>query len=95
MARVLDSSGNQGMSATRAFVVDNTPPTTTITGPPRESTVRGIVTVTAVAGDTVGVRSVRFHAGSVLLGEDATAPYSMAWDTTTAGRNLHADHDRL
>ena len=50
------------------------------------ATVSGTVTLTATAADNVGVAGVQFLVDSAALGaEDTTAPYSVSWNTTTAG----------
>ena len=46
------------------------------------ATVSDTVTLTADASDDQGVVEVRFLVGGVLIGSDATAPYSIDWDTT-------------
>jgi hypothetical protein len=40
------------------------------------------VTLTVTATDAVGVTDVRFFVDGVLLGNDATSPYSIEWDTS-------------
>jgi|GEM_PF-585353 len=49
------------------------------------ATVSGTVTLTAVASDDQGVVEVRFLADGALISSDATAPYSVDWDTTAVG----------
>jgi hypothetical protein len=49
---------------------------------PAPGLVAGVVTVSADASDDVGVTQVLFFAGAVLIESDASAPYSIAWDTT-------------
>jgi hypothetical protein len=63
-------------------VVDTTKPIASITAPAAASTVSGSVTITASATDNVGVSKVDFFAGGVLVGSDATAPYSVTWNTS-------------
>jgi subtilisin family serine protease len=89
IARVFDSSGNQGVSVARAFTVDLTAPTTAIKSPVSGATVTGTVTITANAADTAGVRHVVFYDATSVLGTDATAPYAIAWDTTNALDGTH------
>jgi glucose/arabinose dehydrogenase/PKD repeat protein len=68
---------------------DTTPPTVQLTGPPA-GTVTDTVSVTASAGDDVGVEGVQFQLDGAALGsEDTTAPYSVSWDTTTATAGTH------
>jgi len=48
------------------------------------------MSVTASASDNVGVAGVQFRLDGANLGvEDATAPYSIAWNTTTASNGSH------
>lgn len=88
-----DVSGNQAISGPVANrVVDNTISSITVDVP---STLNGTVTVTATAGSTAGVASVRIQvapSGSSAwtdLCTDTTAPYACSWDTTTVGDGLH------
>src|SRR2546425_114960 len=63
-----------------------------VTSPASGSTVSGTVPVTAsVSGiGALTVRGVQFRLdGSNLGAEDTTAPYSVPWDTTTAGNGSH------
>jgi len=69
---------------------DTTPPTVSVTSPGSGSTVSGPITVSANATDDIGVAGVQFQLDGGLLGaEDTTAPYSVPWDTTTAGNGNH------
>src|SRR6185503_831850 len=53
--------------------------------------VRASLNVTASASDNAGVLGVQFLVDGVPLGsEDTTAPYSVTWNTTTAGNGAHA-----
>ena len=63
---------------------DNMPPTVSMTAPANLSTVSGNVTVSANAGDNVGVVGVQFLLGGQPLGaEDTTTPYSVTWNSTS------------
>jgi hypothetical protein len=89
-----DAAGNlSGPSPQASATVgsgDTTPPTVSITAPAGGATLAGVVTVTASAGDDVGVAGVRFILDGQTLGsEDTTAPYSVSWDTTTAANGTH------
>ncbi len=69
---------------------DTAPPSVSITAPANNSTVSGSVTVSADASDNVGVVGVQFFLDGAKLGaEDATSPYSIAWDTTTTTNGPH------
>ena len=66
---------------------DTTAPTVALTSPAAAARVSGTVTVTATAADDVGVAGVQFLLDGAPLGaEDTTAPYELAWDTTTGAR---------
>jgi hypothetical protein len=69
---------------------DATPPTTSITSPANGATVSGTVTVSANASDNVGVSRVELYADGALVGSDATSPYAVAWNTTTASNGTHS-----
>jgi hypothetical protein len=67
---------------------DITPPTVSVAVPANGATVVGFVTVTANAGDNVGVAGVQFKADGTNVGAEVTAPpYTISWDTSslTAG----------
>ncbi|MBI2917350.1 MAG: hypothetical protein HYY01_05075 [Chloroflexi bacterium] len=66
------------------------PPSVRITSPASGATVSGTVIISADASDDAGVTEVRFHVDQTLVGTDSTAPYSIAWDTTTVGDGNHA-----
>jgi len=86
-AQATDSVGNVGLSGPVNVTVDNadvTPPTVGITSPSGGATVSGTITISATASDDVGVTQVQFFVDGVLLSTDTTAPYSTAWDTTSA-----------
>ena len=70
---------------------DTTLPTVSITAPTVGATVVGTVTVAASASDNVGVVGVQFKLDGANLGaEVTTAPYSTAWDTSTAANGSHS-----
>ena len=69
---------------------DTVPPTVSVTAPAQGATVQGSVQVTAQADDDNAVSGVQFLLdGSPLGAEDTTAPYSVAWDSTTATNGQH------
>jgi hypothetical protein len=69
---------------------DITLPTVSITAPTAGATVAGTVTVAASASDNVGGGGVQFKLDGANLGaEVTTAPYSTAWDTSTAANGSH------
>ena len=87
-----DAAGNRTTSAAVTVTVfnDTTPPTVSITSPVSGATVGGTTSVTASASDNVGVVGVQFLLDGANLGvEDAAAPYSVSWNTTTASNGSH------
>jgi hypothetical protein len=69
---------------------DTTAPTVAITAPADSATVSGSTTISANAGDNVGVTGVQFKLdGNNFGAEDTSAPYSIAWDTTAASNASH------
>lgn len=66
-------------------------PTVSISAPTSGATVSGkTVTYSANASDNVGVAKVEFYADGKLVGTDTTAPFSIAWDTTTFTNGSHS-----
>jgi hypothetical protein len=69
---------------------DTTPPTVTLTAPAGGATVSGTTTLSATAADDVGVAGVQFQVDGTAIGaEDASAPYSLAWDSTQIANGQH------
>ncbi|WP_224249512.1 Ig-like domain-containing protein [Hyalangium gracile] len=60
---------------------DSVPPQVALTAPASGTTVSGTVTVTASATDNFGVVAVDFYEDDILIGSDASAPYSVNWVT--------------
>jgi hypothetical protein len=70
--------------------VDMTAPTVSVTAPSSGATVSGTTTVSASAADNVGVAGVQFKLdGNNLGAEVPSAPYSIAWNTTSATGGNH------
>ncbi|SET63932.1 S8 family serine peptidase [Stigmatella erecta] len=69
---------------------DTTPPSTSITSPAGGASLSGSVTLSADASDNVGVTQVEFYAGSLLIGTDSSAPYSISWDTASVANGSYA-----
>src|SRR5207247_4598304 len=70
--------------------VDTVPPSVSIATPSDGSAVVGQVTVTASASDNVGLAGVQFLLDGAVFGpEDTAEPYTVDWDTTTAGDGAH------
>lgn len=69
---------------------DTTGPTVTLTAPVA-GPVTGAVTVSATATDAGGsVVLVEFLAGTTVIGADATAPYSVTWNTAPEANGAYA-----
>jgi hypothetical protein len=85
-----DAAGNTATSASVAVVVDNTAPTVTISAPAAGTTVAGATTLGASASVGVGGAGVSFRLDGAPLGaEDATAPYTLDWDSTPVAAGSH------
>ena len=79
-----EADGLYGRIDLGATAPDVIAPTATLTAPAQGATVSGTVSVTATASDNVGIASVKFFAGTTLIGTATAAPYAVSWDTTTA-----------
>jgi len=93
-AKSKDASRNSAASGDATFTTsaapDMTPPTISMTAPAAGAVVSGTVSVSAGAEDNIGVTGVQFLLDGAPLGiEDTTAPYAVAWDTTTAANGTH------
>jgi hypothetical protein len=85
-----DAAGNVTTSAGVTVTVDNTRPSVGVTAPASGGIVVGTQVVTADASDNVAVSGVQFRLDGANLGaEDTTAPYSVPWNTATAGDGSH------
>ena len=89
--RSRDRAGNLATSADSTFTtLDGTAPAVSITAPSSAATVSGTITVAAAASDNVGVVGVQFKLDGANLGaEDASAPYSTSWNTTSVADGNH------
>ncbi len=88
-ATARDAVGNNA-STTITVTVDNVAPSVSITAPASGSIVRGTVTVTSSASDNSGIAGVQFQLDGANLGSEVTAlPYSISWNTTSAGTGSH------
>jgi YD repeat-containing protein len=87
-ATAYDAAGNSRTTTSRTVTVSNIAadtiaPTVGVTSPANGAIVGGTVTLAASASDNIGVSSVRFTLDGVTIGQDSSAPYTMAWSTTT------------
>lgn len=87
--KAYDPSGNIGTSTAVTVNVDNAAPTVSLTAPTNGATVQGTVNMTATASDNVGVTSVDFYNGLILLNSDTSSPYSYSWDSTTVANGSY------
>src|SRR6185436_14308694 len=88
-----DAAGNISSASAQvtAVVPADQPPSVSVTAPAAGATVSSTVTVGASSSDDVGVAGVQFRLGAVNLGsEDTSAPYSIAWDTTTVSNGNYS-----
>jgi ELWxxDGT repeat protein len=69
---------------------DVTAPTVTLTSPAGGETVRGTLTIAADASDDTGVARVDFLVDGVAVGSDASAPYSLTWNSATGTDGVKA-----
>ncbi|HSS05201.1 MAG TPA: galactose oxidase-like domain-containing protein [Solirubrobacterales bacterium] len=84
------SAASEPVSVTTPAGVDATPPTVSLTAPAGGATVSGTANLTATASDASGVAGVQFLLdGSPLGAEDTSAPYALAWDSTTVANGSH------
>jgi hypothetical protein len=67
----------------------DTPPTVSITNPANGATVSGTIDITANASDDHGVNQVEFFVDGASIGSDASAPYSVSWNTTSVYDGAH------
>jgi len=70
-------------------LVDNSPPTISITDPEDGETVSGTVTIAATASDDSGIAQVEFYIDGLLKFTDSTFPYSFNWDSSTVVDGSH------
>jgi len=62
--------------------LDTAPPSVTMTGPADGTIVNGTVALSADATDDVAVDRVEFLVNGSVVDTDATAPYSVSWDSS-------------
>ncbi|HEX5741695.1 MAG TPA: Ig-like domain-containing protein, partial [Pilimelia sp.] len=75
-----DGDGAVGTAAV-PVVVDNTPPSATITSPRPGQLVRGRVPVATRATDTSGIAGVELSVAGLTRATDTAAPYAPVWDS--------------
>jgi hypothetical protein len=95
----VDKAGNQENAKSQSVQIDAAAPSSAITSPPNGSSVRRgtnvAITVSSSdpgtgSGTPSGVAKVAFYRdGNILLGSDASAPYSLTWSTKSLGFGTH------
>lgn len=103
MVAAYDASGNVGPQSTSASATtqapattqttqtgDTTPPTTSVISPNANAVVGGIITVSALANDNVGVTKVELYVDGTLKSSDTSAPYTFTLDTVVLSDGTHA-----
>lgn len=83
--RAFDKNGNSG-NKTIVFqvAIDGVKPTVSLTSSATNVAVGQSITLTANAADDVGVTRVEFYRNNVLIGQDTSAPYTLAFGPFTA-----------
>jgi subtilisin family serine protease len=90
-ARARDGAFNWGVSAPVHVILDQVPPTVSVTSPANGARVAGLVTVTAMAGDAVALASVSLDIdGLGTIQTLTTGPFVFLWDTTAWADGQHA-----
>jgi hypothetical protein len=92
-ARATDDLGGTTTSTPSSITVTaaNTPPTVSLTSPTDGAIFpwKPTITITATASDPGGaVTRVEFRDGTTVLGQDATAPYSLTWRNVSPGTHV-------
>lgn len=91
-AEAVDTGGQTSraqVSVTAVLADADAPPTVRITQPNDGASVRGTVTISAAAEDDRPGLAVRFAVDGNILGEDATAPFEVSWDSSGAANGGH------
>ena len=86
------SNGPQtvAVSLTVSAAPDTTPPSVSITSPAAYAVLAGVIELSAVTSDDVGVVGVSYQVDGKQVGtEIGTAPYKVAWDTSGVSNGIH------
>ena len=87
-----NAAGQASTSATVTITLSNmdtTPPAISIVSPSSGANVSGVVLVSAIASDNVGVAKVEFYLDSSLQSTVASSPYTWNWSTAAAASGSH------
>ncbi len=89
IVQAIDAAGNATTSPAMSFVIDDTPPTGSITTPTTPA-LSGDGTMSAGASDAIGIASVQFHLDDNPVGfVDYDAPYSGVTNTRIYSNGTH------
>ena len=90
-ARARDAAFNWGVSAPVHVILDQVPPTVSVTSPTTGARVAGVVAVTAAASDAVALASVSLDIdGLGTIQTLTTGPFVFFWDTLAWADGPHA-----
>jgi Bacterial Ig domain/Cellulase (glycosyl hydrolase family 5) len=84
LGRIRDAAA-ASRAGTLTSCPDTTAPTVAVTSPANGASVRGTVTLTATAGDDVGVGKVEWLVNGAVLAGKAVAPYTFDWSSGASG----------
>ena len=84
---IITATDSTGRSRSVSFTLNviNESPGVGLNSPTGGALLRGTATLSAGASDPSGVNRVEFLVNGVVVGQDTTAPYSIAWDSATVG----------
>jgi uncharacterized protein (TIGR03118 family) len=82
-----EAGGLYGRIDVGATAPDTVAPKVTLTNAP--GTISGTVALTATASDNIGVSSVKFFAGTTLVGTATKSPFTVQWDTTMVANGAY------
>jgi hypothetical protein len=94
-AKATDLAGNVGTAAAETITVNNppsgTPPSVHITFPPTGYYTNGLVVLSSVATDPLGISSLQYQINGVNVGTAlTTAPYRILWDSHSVNNGVYS-----
>ncbi|MCP4220505.1 MAG: S8 family serine peptidase [bacterium] len=89
-AVLVETSGRTTEHQIRVLINNSGTPAALITAPDSGSVISGNTHITAQAAHNGGVARVEFFIGEVSIGQDATAPYELDWNSTTIANGYHS-----
>jgi hypothetical protein len=87
--RAYDNAGNAGAVNSQKIAIDQAPPTVSLSAPQTGTVLSGTATLAASATDNVAVDRVGFLVDGTSVGSDASAPYSLAWNSASVADGTH------